>query len=448
MARMPRPLRLRPAPLVIAAAFVALAALSSPALAVHIQEVRSPGGIAAWLVEEHGIPLVALEATFRGGAALDPPGKEGLANMAATLLDEGAGDLDSQAYHARLEDLSIRLGADAGRDDLTIGLQTLKANEAEAFRLLALALTAPRFDADAVTRVRGQIEAELGRESDEPHAVASRTFWRTLFPDHPYGRPAAGTPESVARIAVEDLRTVAKSRLARGNLVIGVVGDITAAELAPLLDRTFGALPADSAAAEPTEVRPEAGGQATIVERDVPQSTVLFGQRGPKRENPEWYAAEVVIHILGGGTTSRLFQEVREKRGLAYSVWTALAPLDHAGLIQGGLGTENAHVDESIERIRAEFRRLRDEGPTQAELDAAKTYLTGSFPLRFDSTAHTARILVAMQLDHLGIDYIERHDGLIAAVTLDEARKFARETLDPDHLTFIVVGKPGKGNPS
>src|SRR6516225_9004546 len=178
MARMPRPLRLRPAPLVIAAAFVALAALSSPALAVHIQEVRSPGGIAAWLVEEHGIPLVALEATFRGGAALDPPGKEGLANMAATLLDEGAGDLDSQTYHARLEDLTIRL-------------QTLKANEAEAFRLLALALTAPRFDADAVTRVRGQIEAELARESDEPHAVASRTFWRTLFPDHPYGRPAA-----------------------------------------------------------------------------------------------------------------------------------------------------------------------------------------------------------------------------------------------------------------
>ena len=116
--------------------------------------------------------------------------------------------------------------------------------------------------------------------------------------------------------------------------------------------------------------------------------------------------------------------------------------------VVGGLGTENAHVDESIERIRAEFRRLRDEGPTQAELDAAKTYLTGSFPLRFDSTAHTARILVVMQLDHLGIDYIERHDGLIAAVTLDEARKFARETLDPDHLTFIVVGKPGKGNPS
>lgn len=445
---MPRPPRLRPAPLIIAATFVASVALPSPARAVHIQEVRSPGGIVAWLVEEHGIPVVALEATFRGGAALDPAGKEGLANMAAALLDEGAGELESQAYHARLEDLSIRLGADAGRDDFAVGLKTLKANEGEAFRLLALTLAAPRFDADAVARVRSQIEAELARESDEPRAVASRTFWRTLFPEHSYGRPVEGTPESVGRIAVEDLRAFAAARLARGNLVLGVVGDITAMELGPLLDRAFGGLPAAPAVADVPEARPGTSGQATIIEKDVPQSTVLFAQRGPKREDPQWYAAEVVIHILGGGMTSRLFQEVREERGLAYSVWSALAPLDHAGLIQGGLGTENAHVGEAIERVRAAFRRMRDEGPTQAELDAAKTYLTGAFPLRFDSTAHTARILVAMQLDHLGIDYIDRHDRLIAAVTLDEARRFARETLDPDHLTFVVVGKPGKGNPS
>jgi zinc protease len=446
---MTRPCPRRPARLFGAVlALLLLCGLAAPARALDIQEVRSRGGITAWLVEAHGIPIVTLQAFFRGGMASDPIGKEGLANMTAALLDEGAGPLDSQAFQGRLEDLSIHLGFDAGADNFSVGLRTLKANQDEAFRLLALALRVPRFDGEAVARIRSQILASLAREAEQPRAIASRRFRAALFPGHPYGRTGEGTPESVAKIDVDDLRSFVKAHFARGNLVLAVVGDISAAELGPLLDRSFGTLPAKAAPSIVPETKPATDGKVTTVEKDVPQSTVLFGQRGPKRDDPDWYAAEVVMQILGGSTTSRLYQDVREKRGLAYSVYAGLAPLEHAGMIQGGVGTENSRVAESIARIRAEFRRMRDEGPTEAELEAAKTYLTGAFPLRFDNTSHTARLLAAIQVEHLGIDYVAKHDRLIGAVTLADAKRVARRMLDPDHLTFLVVGKPGKESPS
>ena len=432
----------RASTIVVLAAGLVLA-FAGPAAALEIQEVRSGGGIVAWLVEAHGIPIVALQAAFRGGAALDPDGKEGLANMAADLLDEGAGDLDSQAFHGRLEDLSIGFSVSAGRDDLSLGLRTVKANQDEAFRLLALALTKPRFDAEAVERVRSQIITGIERDADNPHAIAAREFRSVLYARHPYAYPVEGTLDSIKAIAPDDLRRFVDARLARSNLVLAVVGDITATELAGLIDRTFGGLPATPAPATVPDVVPATSGKIVTVEKDIPQSTVLFGQRGIKRDDPRWYGAEVVNYILGGGSfTSRLYQEVREKRGLAYSVYTALAPYDHAALIEGAVGTENGRVGESIARIRAEFRRMHDDGPTEAELEAAKTYLTGSFPLRFDNTSHTASILVAMQLEKLGRDYIGKHNALIEAVSLDAARKIAHDLLDPDHLTFVVVGKP------
>lgn len=420
-----------------------------PAHAVKIQEVKTPGGITAWLVEAHGIPIITLKAVFRGGAALDPQGKEGLANMVSDLLDEGAGELDSLAFHRRLEDLSIGFDVTAGTDNFGVGLRTLKANREEAFKLLGLALAKPRFDAEAVERIRTQIISGLERDADDPDTIAARHLRKTIFPNHPYGRPVRGTIESVKKITAEDLHQFVASRLARGDLILAVVGDITPTELATLLDKTFGPLPAKAAPVNIPDVTPAASGKVIVVEKDIPQSTVLFAQRGLKRSDPEWYTGEVVSYVLGtGGFTSRLYQEVREKRGLAYSVYAGLTPYQHAGLMEGEVGTENAHARESIDRIRAEFRRMRDGGPTQAELDAAKTYLTGSFPLRFDNTSHTANILAAMQIEHLGIDYLEKHDKLIEAVTLDEARALARKLLDPDHLTFVVVGKPGKGKPS
>ena len=422
---------------------VALAAVAVPAGAVEVERVRSAGGIEAWLVRDHANPIITVRLAFRGGAALDPAGQEGLAEMVSSLLDEGAGDLDSQAFQGRLEDLSISLRFDAGRDVFGGRLRTLTENRDTAFGLLRMALSAPRFDAAPVERIRTQILTGLKRNLEDPGTIARRALARTLFPDHPYGRPVGGTPESTAAIAVEDLRRFVARRLGRDNLVIGVVGDISADQLAPLLDQTFGALPAKASSWSVPDTRPQARGETVVINKPVPQSVIVFGQGGPKRDDPDFYAAYVMNYVLGGGGfTSRLYTEVREKRGLVYSVYTYLNPLDHAALIVGGAGTANARVTDTLAVVRGVWRRMAEEGLSAGELADAKTFLTGSFPLRFTSSRSVAGILVAMQLESLGIDYLDRRNGFIEAVTLADARRVARRFLDPDRLTVVVVGEP------
>jgi zinc protease len=411
--------------------------------AANIQRVVSPRGIEAWLIEDHTNPIVALQFALKAGAAYDPKGKEGLAELTAALLDEGAGDLDSQAFQGRLQDASISLGFDAAMDRFSGGLKTLTRHRAEAFDLLRLALTKPRFDADAVERMRAETLVALAREAESPTRVAGQLWWHQSFPEHPYGRPSQGTAESVKSIVRADLEGFVKHRLARDTLKIGVVGDITAAELAPLLDQTFGALPAKAAPAVIREAMPASKGDIRVVRRANPQSTVVFGQRGLKRDDPDFYAALVMNYILGGGTfNSRLYAEVREKRGLAYSIGTYLSPLDHSGLIIGSVGTRNSQVKQTIDLVRAEWRRMAAGDVGQAELDDAKTYLTGSFALQFRNSDGIARLLVAIQMDNLGIDYIDRRNKLIGAVTLDDVKRVAKKLLDPAALFFVVVGEP------
>ena len=418
-------------------------ATPSAALAVDIESVVSPGGIEAWLVEDHSNPIISVEFAFRGGAALDPAGKEGLANMISGLLDEGAGELDSQAFQGRLEDLSIRLSFDTGLDSFGGELQTLTENRDAAFELLRLAITAPRFDQEPVERIRSQLLAILKRESTDPDMIASRTLRQLLFESHPYARPVNGTPASVAALTADDFRRFVAERLARDNLVVGVVGDITPEELARLLDSTFGALPQAARDGEVPEIEPRATGDMVIVEEAIPQSVVVMGHGALRREDPDFYAAYVVNYILGGGGfASRLYDEVREKRGLAYSVYSYLSPLDHSGLVLGGVGTQNGSVAQSIDVIREEWRRMGESGPTEEELKNAKTYLTGSYPLRLSSSPRIARMLVGIQLDELGIDYINRRNGLIEAVTPEDARRVAGDLYDVDKLTIVVVGQP------
>jgi zinc protease len=411
--------------------------------AAKIERVVSPGGIEAWLIEDHTNPIIAVQFSLKAGAAYDPKGKEGLAEMTAALLDEGAGDLDSQAFQGKLQDDSISLGFDAAMDRFSGGLKTLTRNRAEAFDLLRLALTAPRFDDAAVERIRAEIFAILSREAESPQRIAGELWWRESFPEHPYGRPSQGTAESVKTIGRADLVDFVKQRLARDTLIVGVVGDITAKDLGPLLDKTFGGLPAKSAPGAISEVMPESKGDIRVVKRENPQSVVIFGQRGIKRADPDFYAALVMNYILGGGSfNSRLYAEVREKRGLAYSIGTYLSPLDHTGLILGSVGTRNAQVKETIDLIRAEWRRMAAGDVGKAELDDAKTYLAGSFALQFRNSGAIAQLLVAIQTEKLGIDYIERRNKLIAAVTLDDVKRVAKKLLDPAGLSFVVVGEP------
>ena len=420
-----------------------LLCVASPAPAMTIDRVTSPGGIEAWLVQDHSIPVVTIEFTFRGGAALDPAGKEGTASLLAGMLTEGAGDLDSQAFQGRLEDLSIGLGFGAEIDSFTGSLRTLTENLDTAAGLLQLALSRPRLEDRDLARIKTRIETALRRAAEEPRTIASQTWMATAFPDHPYGRRVQGTPETVAGLNADDLRAFLRAHLARDNLVVGASGDIAPAGLAALLDRVFGALPARAEPAAVPEAAPRNLGQTIVVERPVPQSVVTFGQAGIKRADPDFYAATLVNYILGGGGfNSRLTDEIREKRGLAYSVFSYLAPRDHAGLWMGGTATQNARVQESVALLREEWRRMRDQGPTAEELANAKTYLTGSFPLQLDSTGRIARLLVSIQYDHLGIDYVDRRVALINGVTLEHAKRVAQRLLDPDRLLIVVVGEP------
>ena len=428
----------------VAASFVlALLFASLQASAVEVVRVVSPGGIEAWLVEEHGIPILSLKAVFRGGAVFDPQGLEGRAYMASGLLDEGAGPYDSQAFQARLEDLAIRLRFDAGFDSFSVNLKTLSENGDEAFEMLRLAMNEPRFDAEPVERIRGQIQVQLARSAEDPDRLASRGWFDNAFPGHPYGRPVKGTPETVAAIGADDLRRFVGEQLARDRLVIGVVGDITPARLATLLDNAFSALPETGISADIPYMAPQAAGRTIIIEHDIPQSIVLFGHAGLRRDDPDFYAGYVINYILGGsGFTSRLTDEIRVKRGLAYGVYSYLSPMDYAALFMGRVATENGAVAETLDILRVEFARMRDQGVAEQELIDAKTYLTGSFPLRLDSNGKIARLLVGIQLEDLGIDYIDRRNDYIEAVTLEDIRRVARRLLDPENLQVVVVGKP------
>ena len=412
-------------------------------LAVEIERVKSSGEIEAWLVRDHTNPIISMRFAFRGGSALDPENLGGLANMAASLLDEGAGDIDSQAFQSTLEDLVISLRFDARRDALGGRLVSLTENRVTAFNLLKLALTRPRFDPEPVERIRSQILAGIRQDSENPGAIASKSLFKRLFPSHPYGRLRSGTAKSVAAITRDDLVAFASSRMAKNNLKIGVVGDITAQSLAAVLDDVFGGLPDTAAPWDIPEAEPQSDGRTQVVEKDIPQSSIVFADRGLKRKHPDFYTAYLMNYVLGGGGfTSRLYDTIRDKRGLAYSVYSGLHPLERAGLIFGGAGTTNAKVSETLSLLRQEWARMADNGVTEQELADAKTYQTGSYPLRFASSGSIAAMLVGIQMEDLGIDYMDRRNSLIEAVTLEDVNRVAKTLLRPDRLSIVVVGKP------
>jgi zinc protease len=425
-----------------AALITAAVSLAAPAQATNVERVVSPGGIEAWLVREPSVPLVAMDFAFKGGANQDPAIKPGVGYMAAALLDDGAGELDSKAFQQRVAETAVELRFSANRDTFQGSIRMLRDRQDQGFDLLRLSLNEPRFDADAIERVRAQILAGLRRETTNPNSIASRLWWRTAFPDHPYGRPNNGTLESVPLITGEDLKAYSKRVLARDTLKVAVVGDIDAATLGRELDRVFGALPAKADLVTVPPARMDGIGRRIVVDLDVPQTVLSFGGMGIPRKDPDFIPAFVVNHILGGGSfSSRLYNEVREKRGLAYGVSSYLLPLDHAALFMGGTQTRSDRAGEALDIIQAEIGRMASDGPTEQELADAKAYLKGSYALRFDTSTKIAGQLLQIQLDDLGIDYIEKRNSLIDAVTLEDTRRVAKR-LASGGLFVTLVGRP------
>lgn len=428
--------------LVIACVIVICSTLA--ARAMEIKPVSLPGIGGYWLVEDHTHPLIAVRIAVRNaGSAYDPYGKGGAASLVAGLLNEGAGDMDAAAFQARLEDLAIEMSFAADRDDIIADLRTLSENRAEAFRLLGLALSAPRFDEDAVARVRQQLLSLVAQQDESPAASAARRWYAAAFSGHPYGNPKDGTADSLAAITREDLQMFVASHFARDALVITVVGDVTEAEATALLTAAFANLPLAAAVKPVSAVTPAPPAGIEVLSRPIPQSTVVFGHDGISRDDPDWYAAQVMNYILGGGGfASRLVNEVREKRGLAYSVSTAFNDFTAAAVFVGSVGTKNERVAESIAIIEAEMAKMKAEGVTEEELVAAKKYLTGSYPLAFASNAQIAGQLVGLQLKGYDPDFVNRRNGYIDAVTLADVNRVAARLLHPDRVYWVVVGAP------
>jgi zinc protease len=421
---------------------VLLAFTAAPASATKIDRVTSPGGIEFWLVQEPTVPLIAMDFAFRGGTSQDPLDKPGLASMVAATIDEGCGDLPSRTLHERLEAKAIELSFAATRDYFSGTLRTLTENKDEAFDLMRQSITVPRFDAADVERIRGETMGILRRETTSPDDMASKRWWEIAFAGHPYGRPQRGTLDSVQTIAADDMHAYVKNVFARDSLKVGIVGNIDAATAGALVDKTFGGLQAHATLRQVPSAGPQGLGRVITVDLDVPQSVVVLGGAGIPRKDPDFMAAFLVNHILGGGAfSSRLYREVREQRGLAYSIYSTLVPLDSAALFMTATATRGEAANQTLDLVSQEIRRLAESGPTAEELAKAKSYQKGSFPLRFDTSTKIAAQLVQMQIEDLGIDYIDKRNGLVDAVTLADVQRVAKRLLDGGMLT-TMVGRP------
>ncbi|MBS0269969.1 MAG: insulinase family protein [Proteobacteria bacterium] len=417
--------------------------VSHQAAAMNILKIKTPGGIEAWLVEEHSVPLISLRYAFDGGNTQDPPGKEGLSNFLTAMMDEGAGDIKSQEYQERMEDIAMRMSYDDSKDSLYGSFETLSANRDKAVDLLKLSVQKPRFDTDAVERIRQQLIANLIYADKDPEKVAMREWYAQAFPGHPYSRPSNGTVETVSKITREDLLEYHKRTFARDNLKVVAVGDITPEQLGKLIDDVFGALPEKANLFPVAQTEPAKGGSQKIVEMGVPQSVAVFGLGAMPRKDPDFITAFVVNHILGGGGFSaKLMEEVREKRGLAYSVYTYVQPYQQTSILVGSVATKNAAMGESLDIIRNELKKMAENGPSKEDLEAAKAYLTGSYALRFDTNSKIASQLLGLMQEGFGPDYVENRNKLINAVTVEDAKRVAARLLKPNDLVVTIVGKP------
>ncbi len=431
---------LRIALLLLAPLFLAFATPGRAEIA--IQEVTSPGGIKAWLVEDHNIPFMALELRFRGGTSLDQPGKRGAVNLMAATLEEGAAEMDAQGFATARDGLAAQIGFGAGADEISVSVQTLTENRDASMNLLHLALTAPRFDPDAVERVKGQVLAGLRAEEQDPSAIAAKLSRTRAYGAHPYGSSGDGTIDSVTALTREDVVAAWQGAMARDRIYVAAAGDISAEELGQLLDKLLAGLPDAGWPMPPKAVLNEKPG-VVVQSFPGPQSVVLFGHGGIGFDDPDFFAASLLNDILGGGRFSaRLMQEVREKRGLTYGIGTGLASRDLSAEWVGQFQASNDKVAEAIQVVRDEWAKMASEGVTAEELATAKTYMTGAYPLRFDGNGQIASILVGMQMLGLPADYPKTRNDKVNAVTMADISRVAKRLLKPENLSFVVVGEP------
>ncbi|MBF0453935.1 MAG: insulinase family protein [Magnetococcales bacterium] len=408
-----------------------------------VSHFYGPGGMMVYHVESHANPLIMVEILVPGGASHDPDGKEGVASLVAWMFNEGGGEMGSEAFREKLDYYGISLSASAGRDALTVSFSTLSAHLDVGWKMLMDALLKPRFDPTDLERAVADQVASLKKAQENPDSVASKALVRAIYGDHPYGRPSQGTPETLAAIGRNDLMRFHEMAFRLPNLVLAVAGDITLEKLKLLVDDSFSAMNNIPSPLRPTPLafsknRPD----RQHVELDVPQTAIRLGAVGIHRHDPDYYAMVVMNQILGGGGfTSRLTEEIREKRGLTYGVFSYFSPLSGQGPFVVGMKTKTASVEESLVLLRRELTRIAQEEVDEKELEDVKLYLTGSFPLSLDGLSKLAGIWGVIGFYQRGLDYLEKWPGRIRQVTAGDIRRVAKRILDLDRFHTVTVGR-------
>ncbi|MCE7887284.1 MAG: insulinase family protein [Alphaproteobacteria bacterium PRO2] len=411
---------------------------------LDIQQVTSPGGIKAWLVEDHSVPVIAMQFGFRGaGGALDPADKQGLSRMLSNTMDEGAGELDSQAFQKELRDLSIALSFGSDRDDFSGSLKTLTQNKKRAFELTALALTKPRFDEEPVQRMREANKSRIRSSLTDPDWITARIMNDRAFEGHVYAQNSGGSLSSLERIGPEDLRAFHKNNIGKNNLVVAVAGDMTKEELAATLDQVFGGLPTITPPAPAADLTLQNTGKIFVFKKEIPQTIVEMMQPGIDRHHPDYQLAQVMNFVLGSsGFGSRLTQEIREKRGLTYGIYSYFIDMKHFDGLQVSTSTETKNTAEMISLVKVEWEKMKNEPISEQELQDAKSYLIGSLPLSLTSTGDIAGLLLSLQMDDMPVDYLEQRENRIKNATAADVQRVARELLDSSKMITVLTGIP------
>lgn len=411
---------------------------------VAFKSITSPGGITAGMVEDYTVPIITIAFAFEGGASQDPDDKVGLAALMSSLFDEGAGDLDSNAFQARLDEVGLEMGFSANFDSFT-GFARMLADQREgATELLALAVNEPRFDQPAIERMRSQVLAGIASRSQDPGYAARRIWNEALFGTHPYARPLEGTAESLPEITSDDLRRFHKALFARSNVKIGIVGALDEEAAGKMIDAIFGALPESP---QLSDIPPAtlSFGRSLAVDYRLPQTSINLAYPGIKEDDPDYFAAYVMTEMLAGSSLlSELNREVREKRGLSYGVSGGLVNLDKADALTIGTSTRPDQSAEAIEVIRATIARMAENGPAPAALERTKRYLIGAYPInQLRSSVAIASTMVVQQLQGLPIDYVEERRNRIEAVTSEDITRVAQRIFSAEP-SLLQVGPGAK----
>ena len=409
----------------------------------EIQQFTTPGGASVWLVSEPSIPILSFNMAWKGGEATDPEGLEGLTDAVTYHMNEGAGDLDSLGFQTRMEDLNMSFGCSASNDWTSCSASMLTDNADAAMALIATAFADPRFDEGPFERFRREQQVGLMTRETSPGYLAWKATSQALYPDHPFARTTS--EESIAALTPELAKEQMRKLMVKDRLLVTAVGAVTPEELAPMIDEVIAGLPETSELPEtPDIVLPELEpADPVVVDLPQPQSLVQFTGPGLKREDPDFFPAFVLNYTYGGGGfESRLMKTLRTEKGLTYGVYTSVSPGEHLQTWGGGGQTKNESAGEFIQGIKDEMADLAGNGITQEELDDAKAYLTGSYPLGFDSNAKIASQMMGIRQEEMGIDYFDNRNDMVRAVTLEDVNRVAKAYLDPSKYLFIAVGQP------